>query len=349
MMKLTTEDPPTVVCVGPLVSGSFCFTTARRFGKDNKDAPLQIGGWVDLDYTYSSNGGGVNNRAPVMNRFGNEATVREIGLMITKDLDRTTWSWGFNIIAIAGSDASFLQPTKGWYAQTNPRFGFDFTDLNFTAHLPILTEGGVDIKIGRQTTILGPMGALSWQRPFASSDYAWYNEEEGRYTGGSAIFHVNKQLDIYTGIEFGWGTFFAIKGPSPQYIGNITYWLDEEAKDTKVWTTVLTGPTNDTSNGNTTVVEFGILKNWNRLMYTIVDTQLTYSKAPVFGTTPPGYIERAYDVYTYNGIHLNKCWDLTSRLEYYYDCDGGGYAGGFGIPKTSYYSATVGPNYHPNK
>jgi Putative beta-barrel porin-2, OmpL-like. bbp2 len=141
-----------------------------------------------------------------------------------------------------------------------------------------------------------------------------------------------------------------MKSVSPQYITNITYWLDCEAKDTKVWTTLLTGPTSDDSNKNTTVVEFGILKNWNRYLYTIVDTQMVYSLGPVFGGPPPaGYIERAYDVYTYNGVHLNKCWDVTSRLEYYYDADGRGYAGGFGIPKTSYFGATGGFNYHPTK
>ena len=77
-----------------------------------------------------------------------------------------------------------------------------------TAHLPILTDGGVDIKAGRQTTVLGPMGALPWQRPFDSSDYAWYNMEEGRFTGVSAVWHVNKQLDWYNGFELGWGSFY---------------------------------------------------------------------------------------------------------------------------------------------
>jgi hypothetical protein len=327
------------------------------FGKDNKDACIKIGGWADFDYTYNSTGAGKAFNptggpgiAPVMNRFGDEFTVRQLGLMISKPLDNKTWSWGFNIIALGGADASFLQPTKGWPAQTDPRMGFDFTDLNLTFHAPILTEGGVDVKIGRQTTILGPMGALAWQRPLNSSDYAWYNMEEGRYTGISSVWHINKQLDWYNGLEWGWGTFYAQKGNTPSYITNITYWLDCEAKDTKVWTTVLTGPTTDDSSVNTTVVEFGILKNWNRYLYTIVDTQMVYSRGPVFGgPVPPSYIERAYDVYTYNGVHLNKCWDFTSRLEYYYDADGQGYAGGFGIPKTSYYAATVGLNYHPNK
>ena len=326
------------------------------YGKDNKDACLKIGGWADFNYTYNSTGHGPSANpsggpgiAPVMNRFGNEFNVQQLGLLISKPLDKECWSWGFNIIALAGADASFLTPTKGGWANTNPRFGFDFTDLNLTAHLPILTEGGVDVKAGRQTTILGPMGALAWQRPFTSSDYAWYNMEEGRYTGVSAVWHVNKQLDWYNGFELGWGTFFAQKGIAPQYITNISYWLDEDAKKAKVWTTLLTGPTTDDSNKNTTVVEFGFQYNWNRYLWTIIDTQMVYSRGPVFGAPTPGYIERAYDVYTYNGIHLNKCWDFNTRAEYYYDADGNGYAGGFGIPKTSYVGLTAGLNFHPTK
>jgi len=237
-----------------------------------------------------------------------------MGLWLTKPLDPKCLSWGFNSIFIIGADASFLTPTAGGWKNTNPRFGADFTDLNLTAHLPILTDGGVDVKAGRQTTILGPMGALPWQRYFDSSDYAWYNMEEGRYTGVSAIWHVNKRLDWYNGIEFGWGEFFDEIGPAPEYITNISYWLDEEAKNTKVWTTVLTGPTGKFSTGNTTVFELGIQHNWSKYIYQIVDTQMVYSKAPIFTVKTPGYIEHAYDVYTYLGAHLTCALDINTAL-----------------------------------
>src|SRR5207247_179374 len=145
-----------------------------------------------------------------------------------------------------------------------PRFGSQWTDLNLTAHLPILTEGGVDIKAGRQTTILGPMGSLPWQRPFTSADYAWYVMEEGRFTGVSSVWHINQQLHWYNGIEIGGlGVFFDNPAHGVDYITNITYWLDEEAKTTKVWTTVLTGPTGFfTHDENTTVFELGLLHNY---------------------------------------------------------------------------------------
>ena len=117
----------------------------------------------------------------------------------------------------------------------------------------------------------------------------------------------------------------------------INYWLDCDAKKTKVWTTLLTGPTSHAPGAhglNTTVWELGVLHNFSDRLYQIVDTQMVYSRGPVFGPVPPGYIERAYDVYTYIGYHLNSKWDITSRFEWYYDQDGGGYAGGFGVPRS---------------
>ena len=54
-------------------------------------------------------------------------------------------------------------------------------------------------------------------------------------------------------------------------------------------------------------------------------------------------------MYTYLGKHLSETLDLNSRAEWYDDEDGGGYAGGFGVPNTNYYEVTVGVDYHPYK
>jgi Putative beta-barrel porin-2, OmpL-like. bbp2 len=342
--------PPAAGAYGPTPLTDVKILQNLIFG-DNPKPCINISGWADFDYTYRSTGSGINNVAPVMNRFGNEALIRSLGLYLYKPLDPKEWSWGFNAILIAGSDAAFLNPTAGWFKSDDPRFGVSFTDLNLTAHLPILTDGGVDVKAGRQTTILGPMGALPWQRYFDSSDYAWYNMEEGRYTGVSAVWHITKRLDWYNGAEIGgWGSFFDATVTGVDYITNISYWLDEEAKKTKIWTTILTGPTGHFNPGdNTTVVEVGIQHNWSSRIYQIVDSQMVYSKAPVFFQVSPSYQERAYDVYTYLGAHMTKTVDINTRFEWYRDQDGGGYAGGFGVPRTDYFEVTAGPDYHPTK
>ena len=90
---------------------------------DDPNPWLHMAGWADFDYTYRSTGKGVNNVAPVMNRFGDEFLTRQLGLYLYKPLDEKTWSWGFNSIFIGGADASFLTPIGGGYKNTNPPLG----------------------------------------------------------------------------------------------------------------------------------------------------------------------------------------------------------------------------------
>lgn len=324
------------------------------FGDLAEEAQIKASGWAEFDYTYRSTGKGLTMVAPVMNTFGNEFLAREVGWWIQKPLDEEKLSWGFNMIFFGGSDAAFINPTRGWFqsgGEPDRHFWAQFTDLNLILHLPFLTEGGIDIKAGRQTTILGPYGALSWQRPFASSDMAWFVMEEGRFTGVTAIWHISKQLFWYNGIEIGgWGTFFgSFRDYTHNYITNLTYWLDEDAKKTKVWTTLLTGPTSPYNTGNTTVFELGFLHNWTNRFWQVVDFQTLTSYAPIFGTPIPGYKQSSYDVYTYWGYHLTREWDLNGRLDWFRDVNGLGYPGGYGIPNTHYIALTLGPNYHPNR
>jgi hypothetical protein len=41
-------------------------------------------------------------------------------------------------------------------------------------HLPILTDNGMDFKIGRMNTIIGYNGFLAPYRPFYPSDYQFF-------------------------------------------------------------------------------------------------------------------------------------------------------------------------------
>ena len=325
----------------------------RIFGANADQSKIKISGWADADYTFRSSGAGRTNIAPLMNNYGNEFLFREVGVVLQRPLDPKEFSWGFNTIFFGGSDAAFINPTRGWIANPDPRFSAQFTDLNVTMHLPILTEGGVDIKAGRQTSILGPMGALSWQRPFASSDMGWNIMEEGRYTGFSAVWHITKQLHWYNGLELGgWQVFFdSIASYTNNYITNVTYWLDEDARNTKVWATLLTGPTSPFNTGTTTIVELGGLHHWNDRFWQVVTFQAANSYAPIGGDTPPppDYHQQSHTLYTYLGYHINPLWDLNGRIEWFRDLDGLRYPGGYGIPDTNYVEMTVGPNYHPYK
>ena len=63
--------------------------------------------------------------------------------------------------------------------------------------LPILTDGGVDLKIGRMNTIIGYNGFLSPYRPFYSSDYQFFYSQDGAFTGWLTNLHATDRLEIW--------------------------------------------------------------------------------------------------------------------------------------------------------
>jgi hypothetical protein len=308
------------------------------------DSGIIFYGWFDSGYTYASGGPGPLNVQPRLNRFGNEYLFNQIALCMEKPLDPHELSWGFNVQAYGGADPAILNPTAGaLITNPDPRFGFDFTDLNLTFHLPILTDGGVDVKVGRQTSIVGSQAGQAPWRVFYSSDYQWFYAEDQRFTGILTTWHVNRQLDISNGVEMGWGTFFDNLSVGPTYIGQINYWTTEE-KTTLLTGSVLTGPETQVNKtgANTTMVEGRITQRWNRNFYQILQTHVGYSRDGLAGLG----LERFYGVYLYNVYHINACWDFNTRIEWYDDVDGHGYPGGTGI-KNNYEEYTIGVDYHP--
>jgi hypothetical protein len=314
----------------------------RRFLLDDGATKLKIYGWFDGGYTYRTSGPGETLVAPLPNRFGDEYSFNQIAIRIEKPLDPDNWSWGFNLQPYGGADAALLNPTKGAIiSNPNSRFGFDFADLNLTAHLPVLTEGGVDIKAGRQTTVVGSQAAQAPWRIFYSNDYQWFFAEEHFFTGITATWHVSNRLDFLIGYEHGWNTFFQNLSEAPTLIAQINYWLQSEKK-TLITLSVENGPEAPDSGANTTLVEVRLTQNWNRYFSQIVQSHLIYSKNGLGGLG----LERAYGVYLYNIYHVNRCWDFNSRFEWYDDVDGHGYPGGTGFAN-NYFAVTGGVDYHP--
>src|SRR5207245_2927287 len=110
-----------------------------------KERGIRLYGWADAGYTYSSTGPGSLAVEPRENRFGNEFLVNQLAVVLEKPLDPKCLSWGFNMTYWAGADPSLIQPKGGIdFPPANPRFSEDFRQLYLSAHLPVLTEGGVD-------------------------------------------------------------------------------------------------------------------------------------------------------------------------------------------------------------
>ena len=331
--------------LGPTAASDVRFLM-DRLGLTNVlgDSHIRAFGWTEGGYSGSSSGSGLLSVQPRQNRFGNEFLLNQIGLVLQRPLRQDRLDFGFNIRYFAGADAALGQPRGGiGYPVGNSHFGQDFRDLYISAHLPILTEGGVDVKAGRMNSIIGYNGFLSPYRPFYSSDYQCFYSQDGAFTGVLADLHVSKKLDVWNGVTFGANTFFTKRSNnSICYIGQVNYWVTDEHK-TRLTASVYAGPNAIfTAPGLAgtfdTTIELRIQQNWSRRFTQIIQSNMGWDANTPVGTGS------WYGVYTIGLFHLNPKLDINVRGEWFDDVRGTR----TGID-TDYAEVTLGLNWHPIK
>ncbi|WP_373649978.1 outer membrane beta-barrel protein [Schlesneria sp. DSM 10557] len=307
------------------------------------DSGIRTFGWFETGYSGSSSGSGLLSVQPRQNRFGNELLVDQIGLVIQKPLKQDQFDLGFNIRYFAGADAALGQPKGGIGNADNTRFSQDFRDLNISAHLPILTEKGMDVKIGRMNSIIGYNGFLAPYRPFYSSDYQFFYSQDGAFTGLLTNLHVNDQLDIWNGITLGANTFYTLRSDNSYcYIGQFNYWLTPE-KRTRLTGSVYAGPdaifaAPGMSGDFNTTVEIRLQHAWSRYFTQVVQNNMGWDRNTPVGTGS------WYGLYTIGILHLNAEVDALLRVEWFDDVQGTR----TGVA-ANYSEVTLGTNWHPNK
>jgi len=313
---------------------------AKLFG----DSGIRAFGWAEMSYTGASAGSGLLSIEPRLNRFGNEFLFNELGLVLQKPLKQDQFDWGFNVRYFAGANAALGQPLGGIDDPPgNDRFSQDFRDLYVSAHLPILTEGGMDVKVGRMNTIIGWNGFLAPYRPFTSSDYQFFYSQDGAFTGFLTNLHVSDRLDIWNGMTLGANTFFTRRSnDSYCYIGQVNYWVQEE-KRTRLTGSVYCGPdalfaAPGLAGDFVSMVELRVQQNWSERFTQVVQSNMGWDTNTAVGTGS------WYGLYSIGIFHLSCTWDLIGRVEWFRDVKGTR----TGID-TSYEEVTLGANWHPNK
>src|SRR6202035_5572483 len=123
------------------------------------DAPPP-GFWINGIHLSAQIEGGISfNPAGPKTNFGqlspnppNQPMLNQLLLTANKPLDpkATGFDWGFKLQGMYGSDARYTQ-FLGELNRVNPydRNQLDVVEANVLFHLPVLFEGGVDIKAGQ--------------------------------------------------------------------------------------------------------------------------------------------------------------------------------------------------------
>jgi Putative beta-barrel porin-2, OmpL-like. bbp2 len=284
---------------------------------------LRFFGWVNGGYTWSSTGSGLLRVEPRANRYGNEWLLDQAAFVLERTLNEEAWSWGFRSEFYMGADAALLHPINGFGPSDNPRFSSDFRQAYFSIHAPILTDGGVDFKLGRQYVPLGYETTMAPYRPMYSLAYAWIYSQNGATTGATATIHVTPRLDMIGGVTLGVNSLFNFRGRAPSYLVRGLYWLDPNER-TKLVGTFYTGPQPiAAAKGHIgqwqTEAELQLIHDVNRRLTLVSETNLGWD------TRDPANQLRTskwYGTYGMAIIHVHRVLDVNSRAEWFYDVDG---------------------------
>jgi hypothetical protein len=154
----------------------------------------------------------------------NQVQLNQVLLTANKPLDpkNSDFQWGFKVQFMYGSDARYTQFLGELNRVVpNQRNQFDVVEANLQAHLPYLTEGGIDLKIGQYPTPLGYETIDPSTNPFYSHSYIFQFGLPFKHTGALAVTHVNGTLDIYSGVDTGTNTTFGPLGENNGAIGGV--------------------------------------------------------------------------------------------------------------------------------
>ena len=130
----------------------------------------------------------------------NQATVTVERVLVPEP---GKFDYGFKFQATAGSDARFLNPLGEFDRLTNDRNTFAVVEAYGNFHAPVLTEGGLDLKLGQFASPEGAEVIYPSGNFFYSHSYTFNFGIPLQHLGAMLTLHANKYLDVYGGVVRG--------------------------------------------------------------------------------------------------------------------------------------------------
>jgi Putative beta-barrel porin-2, OmpL-like. bbp2 len=122
------------------------------------------------------------------------------------DPDETGYAVGFKLQLMYGSDARYTHFLGELDRTITSRYQLDIVEANISLHLPWLTEGGIDAKIGQYPTPLGVETIDPSTNPFYSHSYIFNFGVPFKHTGILTQTHITPAFGIYLGVDSGVNT-----------------------------------------------------------------------------------------------------------------------------------------------
>jgi Putative beta-barrel porin-2, OmpL-like. bbp2 len=205
-----------------------------------EDSETQLYGWIQNSYTGNTNGFGNGFNFGVNPNFkANSWMGNQYYLILENTVEQSDEiNFGYRVDNLFGNDWQFNYMQGLFNNAFNPgQFaGYDLAQAYIEAHLPAITEGGLDVKAGRWYTLAGYEQVPAIARPLLSVPYMFNYGQPFTHLGVLTTLHVNEKLNLYNGAINGWDRWFNERYVWG-YIGGFSYTGNED-KTTIAFTAV---------------------------------------------------------------------------------------------------------------
>ena len=325
---------------------------------------LKFSGHIDGGITFNPAAKtGSENIGNLFNDKANQVMLNQVMATVERPVDSkaSTLDLGFRLQGIFGSDARMTHGFNEMDHLINDQNQVDVVEASVTAHLPVFTDGGIDIKLGQFPTPMGAEVIDSTGNYLYSHSYIYNYGIPLKNTGVLATLHVNPMLDLYAGLDTGVNAFVGGHSEnSSDAHGQFGFGLNLLDGNLTILGFTHLGTENPPGVGtppfamrylNDITTTWKVNDDWTL----VNDTNYIADS----GLNAIGYGMAQYGVYT-----VNDQWSLIARGEVFRD-NSGAYVAGFpgnfayvyterGLPTgfiaeqpTTYGALTIGANYKP--
>ena len=258
----------------------------------------------------------------------NQLLLNQLSLVAARPFDpkATGFDWGFRLQGMYGTDARYTHFLGEFTHVTSDRAQLDVVEASLSAHLPWITEGGIDAKFGQYPTPVGYEVIEPTGNPFYSHSYIFNFGIPLKHTGGYLTAHINDNVDLWLGGDTGVNTSVGDgdNNSSPAFLGGIGL-NGLMGGNLTVLALTHIGPENPSRIAP--FVDF----NPNDALRYINDVVVTYKFSDALTSTTDfnfirddGFHAQAYGVAQYLAYTVNDNFTLNGRGEVYHDGGQGG-------------------------
>ncbi len=193
------------VSAGPLTTAE-----SKAIASPTPEPRFKIYGWVDTGITFNPAGPADNqNFGRLFDDRSNEPLLNQAVITLERTLapQPGQFDWGFKLQFMYGSDARFIH-SLGLFSGTAATSSLqpDLSEAYLNLHFPIISEGGLDLKLGKFVTLEGVETIDPRTNFFYSHTYIFNFGIPFNHTGALATLHATKWLDLYGGVTRGVNT-----------------------------------------------------------------------------------------------------------------------------------------------